>query len=272
MTSILKDKTIFITGASRGIGRAMALRFAREGANLVLAAKSDTQHATLGGTIHSVAEEVEQAGGKALPIRVDVRDEDNVEAAVKQAADHFGGIDILINNASAIHMKSTADTPMKKYDLMMDVNVRGTYACVKACAPYLVKSDLAHILTLSPPVNMASKWLGVSPGYATSKYAMSIVALSFAHEFAAGGVKSNTLWPMTMIDTDAIRVNFPDIAKNTRKPEIVADAAYAIFCQMDPAPSAQSLLDEDVLRHVGVTDFSVYANGSDDPIEDIFLD
>lgn len=267
----LTGRTIFITGASRGIGRAMALRFAAAGANLVLAAKSDSEHATLEGTIHSVAAEVEQAGGQALAIRLDVREDETVEQAVEQAARHFGGIDALVNNASAIYMKPTEDTPLKRYDLMMDVNVRGTFSCVRVCAPYLRKSSLAHILTLSPPVNMASKWMGVSPAYAASKYGMSILALGFAREFAADGIKSNTLWPATMIDTDAIRVNFPQMVSGCRKPEIVADAAFALFCRIDPAPSGQSFTDEELLRRTGDTDFSAYAAG-DELIEDIFLD
>ena len=268
----LSGKTVFITGGSRGIGRSIALKLAGQGANVVIAAKSDKPHATLEGTIHSVAEEIEAQGGKALPLKVDVRDEENVAAAVKEAAEHFGGIDALINNASAIFVKSTEDTPLKRFDLMLDVNVRGTFVVTQACVPYLKKSDLGHILTLSPPVNMNSKWLAASPAYGLSKYGMSVLTAGFAKEFADDGIKANTLWPATMIDTDAIRVNFPPMAKATRQPEIVADAVHALFMQGKDAQSGQHFTDEQILKAAGVTDFSQYATSDEDPIEDIFLD
>ena len=273
MSIDLKNKVVFITGASRGIGREIALKFAGEGAAVVVAAKSDEPHPTLEGTIHTVAEEVEQAGGKALAIKVDVRDEDNVQAAVEQAVSTFGGIDVLINNASAIHMMPTDQTPLKRYDLMLDVNARGTFLCTKVCAPHLKKSEIGHIVTLSPPVNMDSKWLGMSPAYALSKYGMSILTLGFAKEFGGEGVKANTLWPATMIDTDAIRVNFPEMAEKTRTPAIVADAVHALVAKLAPAPSGQSFTDEEILKQVGIDDFSSYAlNADKEPIEDIFLD
>ncbi len=273
MKKDLSDNVVFITGASRGIGRAIALKLAGEGAAVVIAAKSDSPHATLEGTIHSVAAEVEEAGGKALAVRLDVREQESVDGAIAATLEKFGRIDALINNASAIHLMPTDQTPLKKYDLMMEVNARGTFACAQACAPHLAKSDLGHILTLSPPVNMGSKWIGMSPAYALSKYGMSILTLGFAMEFAEQGIKANTLWPATMIDTDAIRVNFPQIAAMTRSPAIVADAVHAILARLDPAPTGQNFTDEDVLKMVGIADFSAYALSSDqEPAVDIFLD
>ena len=264
---------VFITGGSRGIGREIALKLGAQGASVVIAAKSDKAHPSLEGTIHSVAEEVVKAGGQALAVKLDVREQESIHAAIEKTLGHFGGVDALINNASAIHMMPTDQTPLKKYDLMLDVNARGTFACVQACAPYLAKSDLGHIVTLSPPVNMDSKWIGVSPAYALSKYGMSILTLGFAKEFEEQGIKANTLWPATMIDTDAIRVNFPQMAKNTRVPAIVADAVYALLTQLAPAPTGQSFTDEDILKLAGIEDFSGYALSPDDePIDDIFLD
>ncbi len=273
MSVDLSEKVVFITGGSRGIGREIALKLAAEGASVVIAAKSDKPHPTLEGTIHSVAAEVEAAGGKALAVKLDVRERASVDGAIEATLKKFGRIDALINNASAIHVAPSEQTPMKKYDLMMDVNARGTFACAQACAPHLAKSDLGHIVTLSPPVNMGSKWMGISPAYTLSKYGMSILTLGFAKEYADQGIKANTLWPATMIDTDAIRVNFPQMAPMTRRPAIVADAVYALLARLNPAPTGQSFTDEDILKMVGVSDFSAYAlNPDQEPIADIFLD
>jgi citronellol/citronellal dehydrogenase len=269
----LQGKTYFITGSSRGIGREIALKLAGFGANIVVAAKSDTPHPTLEGTIFSVADEVSAAGGKALPIKLDIRDEDAVEAAMKQAANHFGGVDALVNNASAISVTTTDATSYKQYDLMHDINVRGTFVCTKAALPYLQKSGRAHILTMAPPVNLNPKWLGPSAAYTTSKYAMSILTLSFAAEFAGSKIYANTLWPATTIDTAAVRVHFNDFVAHSRKPSIVADAAHHIMCVMDPAPTGQNFIDEVVLRQAGVSNFDHYAVDPSKPLTgDFFLD
>lgn len=269
----LRGKTYFITGASRGIGREIALKLAGQGANIAIAAKSDTPHPKLEGTIFSVAEEVTAAGGKALPLKLDIREEQAVEQAMKQTADHFGGIDALVNNASAIAIASTEKTEYRHYDLMHDINVRGTFVCTKAALPYLKKSKQAHILTLSPPVNLNPQWLGVSAAYAASKYAMTILTLSFAAELGEFGIKANTLWPATTIDTAAVRVHFAAHVNHSRKPAIVADAAHHVLCVMKPAPTGQTLIDEDILRQAGMQDFSQYAVDPSQPLtRDLFLD
>lgn len=273
MLSSLKGRTLFITGASRGIGRAIALRAAQDGANIAVIAKTDTPHADLPGTIHTVAAEIEAAGGKALALAVDIRDEAAVAAAVEKTVAQFGGIDMLINNASAIHFAGTAETPPKKFDLMMSINSRGTFTCTQACLPYLQKSDHAHILTMSPPLNLTSKWIGVSPAYALSKYGMSLLTLGFAKEFATLGISANTLWPRTFIATDAIRVNFGPMMNHARSPEIVSDAAYKILCGLPGDPSGRHFVDEDVLRECGVTEFDHYTLDPSQPLtDDIFLD
>lgn len=270
--SSLHGKTLFITGSSRGIGRALALRAARDGANIVIIGKSDRPHATLEGTIHSVAAEVVAAGGRALPLACDVRDENQVVQAALKAAETFGGIDILINNASAIHMAGTPETSAKHYDLMMNINSRGTFICTQACLPYLSRSPRAQILTMSPPLNIRTKWLGASPAYTLSKMGMSLLTMGFAAEFQHIRIAANTLWPKTMIATDAIRVNFPALYQQCRTAEIVADAAHAIFT--DPThPTAQHFIDETVLRAKRITDFAHYAlNPTETLAEDIFLD
>ena len=271
MTS-LKGKTLFITGASRGIGRALALRAAADGANIAIIAKSAEPHPTLGGTIHTVAEEVRAAGGQALPIPCDIRSTECVEDSVRRTAETFGGIDILINNASAVHMAGTAETSTKRYDLMMDINSRGTFVCSQACAPYLARSSAAHILTMSPPLNIRTKWLGISPAYTLSKMGMSLLTMGFATEFKGQNICANTLWPKTMIATDAIRVNFPDMYRQSRTTDIVADAAYMILTNPD-RPTGQHFIDEDILVNFGVTDLSRYALDPSVPLaEDIFLD
>ena len=261
---MLKNKTIFITGASRGIGREIALRCARDGANIVVTAKTAEPHASLPGTVHSVAAEVEAGGGKALALQLDVRDENAIAAAVAEAVRVFGGIDILVNNASAIMLTGTRATPMKRFDLMQSVNARGTFACSQACLPHLAKSGSAgrnpHLLTLSPPLNMKAKWFKDHLAYTMSKYGMSLCTLGMAEEFRTQGIAVNSLWPRTTIATAAIAVNFPEaILKASRKPAIMADAAYAIFNRDSRAATGNFYIDETVLREAGVTDFEPYA-------------
>jgi len=273
MTS-LTDKTVFITGASRGIGRAIALRLAAEGANIVNAAKSDKPHPRLPGTIHSVAEEVEAAGGHALPLKVDIRDEAQIASAVKAAVARFGGIDCLINNASAISLSGTLDTPMNRFDLMLDVNVRGTFACSQACLPYLLQADNPHILTLSPPLNMQAQWFKHHTAYTIAKYGMSMCVLGMAAEFAGQGVAVNALWPRTVIATAALAMLGGRVQpEQCRSPEIVAAAALAILARNSREYSGNFCTDEEVLRASGVTDFSAYALGPEDGLmADLFLD
>lgn len=269
----LKGKTLFITGASRGIGRAIALRAAQDGANIVIAAKSDMPNPKLEGTIHSVAEEVKNAGGQALALKLDVRDDEAIKACMEEAAKTFGGIDILVNNASAISMTSTADTEMKRYDLMMQVNGRATFACSKFALPYLKQSKNAHILTMSPPLNMQSVWFKDHVAYTTSKYNMSLCTLGMAAEFKDLGIAVNSLWPMTVIHTAAIEVNFPPaLLQASRKPSIVADAAHVILCKDSRSFTGQFCVDELVLRDAGVTDFDAYAVNPAVPLyKDLFL-
>jgi len=256
----LAGKTVFITGASRGIGREVALRCARDGANVVLAAKTVTPHATLAGTIQSVAAEVEAAGGRALPLKLDVRDESSIQSAVEIAVASLGGIDILVNNASAILLAGTLATPMKRFDLMFGVNVRGTFACSQACIPHLMKAANPHILNLSPPLNMDAKWFKDHTAYTMSKYGMSMCTLGMAAELAAHGIAVNSLWPRTTIATAAIEVNFPpEILRASRKPAIMADAAYAILNRDSRRHTGNFYIDEAVLREEGVADFERYA-------------
>jgi citronellol/citronellal dehydrogenase len=269
----LRGKTIFITGATRGIGREIALRCARDGASVVVTGKTVEPHAKLGGTIHSVAAEVEQAGGKALAIQLDVRDEEAIRVAVEQAARHFGGIDVLVNNASAISLTPSLDTPAKKLDLMWQVNMRATFLASQACISFLKKSANPHILTLSPPLNMDAKWFAPHLAYSISKYGMSLCALGMAREFAADGIAVNCLWPRTTIATAAIEFNFPEaILRASRKPAIVADAAYCILTRDSRACSGNFFVDEDVLRDAGVVDFEQYAvTPGVSLFEDLFL-
>jgi len=269
----LKGKTIFITGGSRGIGLAIAVRAARDGANIVIAAKTAEPHPKLPGTIYSAAEEVEKAGGNALPILCDIRDEMQILAAVDQTVDKFGGIDILINNASAINMTGTLQTPMKRFDLMFGVNVRGTFASSQACLPHLKKSKNPHILTLASPLTMNPRWFKNHVAYTMAKYGMSMCVLGMAEEFRDEGIGINALWPRTVIATAAIQmipgVNFD----NCRKPEIMADAAHAVLTRPARSTTGNFFLDEDVLREAGVTDFDRYAVKPGAPLlPDIFLD
>jgi len=257
----LKGKVLFITGASRGIGKAIALRAARDGARIVIAAKTVEPHPKLPGTIYTAAEEIRAAGGEALPIPVDVRFEDQIQQAVEQAVAHFGGIDILVNNASAIYLAGTLETPMKRFDLMHQVNVRATFACSQACLPHLMKAENPHILVLSPPLKLEPRWFAPHLAYTLSKYGMSMCVLGLAEEFREAGVAVNALWPRTTIATAAVRnlLGGEEMVRRSRKPEIVADAAHVILTQPSRRCTGNFFIDEDVLRQVGVTDFTRYA-------------
>lgn len=273
MTETLAGKSVFITGASRGIGRAIALRAAQDGASVVVAAKSAKPHRVLEGTIHTVAEEIEAAGGRALPVQLDVRDEEQIRDAVDQAMSHFGGIDILVNNASAINLTGTLETPMRRFDLMFAVNVRGTFATSQACLPALMAADNPHILNLSPPLNLDPKWFKNHTAYTMSKYGMSMCVLGMAAEFAEDGIAVNGLWPRTVIETAALRMLGGAVDPATcRKPEIMADAARYILTRDSREYTGQLLIDEDVLRSAGVTDFGHYAvDPSRQLAQDLFL-
>jgi citronellol/citronellal dehydrogenase len=269
----LAGKTLFITGASRGIGRAIALRAARDGANIAVVAKSEVPNPKLPGTIHTVAAEVQAAGGQALALRCDIREEDSVRAAVAATVDAFGGIDILVNNASAIWLRGTLETPMKRFDLMQQVNARGTFLCSQACLPSLLKAPDPHILSLAPPPSLDPKWWGPHTGYTLAKMGMSFVTLGLAAEFGRQGVAVNALWPRTVIATDAINM-IPGVDPgNCRTPDIVADAAHAILSRPALGFSGNFLVDEDVLRQAGVADLSGYAVEAGRPLlPDLFLD
>jgi citronellol/citronellal dehydrogenase len=272
--SNLKDKTLFITGASRGIGRAIALRAARDGANVVIAAKSDRPHPKLPGTIYSVAEEVAEAGGQALAVRVDVRDDNAIDAAVEQTVETFGGIDVLVNNASAIMLKNTEDLPMRRFDLMFSVNVRATYSCSRACIPHLLKAENPHILNLSPPLNMNPDWFRDHVAYTMSKYGMSMCVLGMAEEFRDRGVAVNALWPRTVIATAAINLLGGAVqASNCRNEQILSDSAHRILCRDSRSCTGNFFIDEDVLAQAGQTSFDHYAIEPGQPLlKDLFLD
>ncbi|MFL6548024.1 MAG: SDR family oxidoreductase [Povalibacter sp.] len=274
----LQGKTLFITGASRGIGLAIAKRAARDGANIAIAAKTDQPNPKLPGTIHTAAAEIEAAGGKALPMQVDIRDENAVAAAVKKCAEHFGGVDILVNNASAISLTGTLETPMKRFDLMFGVNVRGTFVCSQACIPYLKQSADAgrnpHILNLSPPLSMKPRWFGPHVAYTMAKYGMSMCVLGMAEELKPAGIGVNALWPRTVIATAAL--NLIPVAKPQlgRKPEIMADAAYAVFNRDARQCSGNFFIDDEVLAETGVKNFDAYAvtPGNKNFMPDFFVD
>ncbi len=257
----LKDKTLFITGASRGIGKAIALRAAREGANIILAAKTTEPHPKLPGTIHTAAKEIEDAGGRALACAVDVRAEDQIAAAVAAGVAKFGGIDILVNNASAISLTGTLDTAMKRYDLMHSVNTRGTFACSQACVPHLKKAQNPHILNLSPPLNFEARWFAPHVAYTMAKFGMSLCVLGMHEEFRGDGIAVNALWPKTVIATAAVQnlLGGDDIIRGSRKPEIMADAAHAILTRPSRECTGNYFVDEEVLRAEGVTDLESYA-------------
>jgi len=256
-----KNKTIFITGASRGIGKAMALKLAAEGAQIVIGAKSVEEDPRLGGTIFSAAQEVEAAGGKGLAIQLDIRYEEQIQAAMEKAAAHFGGIDVVINNASAIQLTPTDKTESKRFDLMHDINVRGTFLMVKHALPYLRKGNNPHILTLSPPINLDPKWLAGHVAYTISKYSMSMMALGWAAEFKADGISSNALWPRTTIDTAAVRnlLGGQALANMSRTPDIIADAAHYILSQPAAECTGNTFIDEEVLAKAGITDLEKYS-------------
>jgi len=270
----LKDKVIFITGASRGIGREIALRCAKDGAKIAIIAKTTEPHPTLEGTIFSTAEEIEKAGGKALPLAVDVRDEAMVAEAVNKTVETFGGIDILINNASAINLGGTEELPMKRFDLIFSVNVRATFMCSKLCIPHLKKAKNPHILTMSPPLSLKPKWFKKHVAYTMSKYGMSMCTLGMAEEFKSDGIAVNSLWPKTLIATAAISVNFPKVIYHaSRKPAIVADAAHVILTSDSRKVTGNFFIDEQILRDHGVTDFKQYALHKFMPLyPDIFVD
>jgi citronellol/citronellal dehydrogenase len=267
----LKGKTLFITGASRGIGLAIGLRAARDGANIVIAAKTASAHKHLPGTIYSAAKEIEAAGGKALPLIVDVRDEASVDAAVAQAVATFGGIDICVNNASAIQLTGTTQTDMKRYDLMHQVNGRGTYLVSRACIPHLKRASNPHVLNLSPPLDMSPNWFGNHVAYTMAKYTMSMCALGMAEEFRGDGIGFNCLWPRTGIATAAIQFALAgdDGLRHCRSVEIMADAAHAIFSQSARDCTGNFFIDDIVLSHAGVTDFDQYRI---DPTRDLMPD
>ena len=257
----LNNKTLFITGASRGIGKALALRAARDGANIVIASKTTEPHPKLPGTIYTAAEEIEQAGGRALPCKVDIRFQEQIHAAAEQAVAAFGGIDILVNNASAIFLAGTLETPMKRYDLMHAVNVRGTFVTSQVCLPHLKEAANPHILNISPPLNMEARWFAPHVAYTMAKYGMSLCVLGMAEEFKADGVAVNALWPRTGIATAAVRnlLGGEAAIRGCRHPAIMADAAHAILAQNSRACTGNFFIDDEVLREVGVTDFDRYA-------------
>ncbi len=257
----LQGKTLFITGASRGIGLAIALRAARDGANIVVAAKTADPHPKLPGTIFTAVAEIEAAGGKGLPLVVDVRDNDSIERAVAEAVATFGGIDICVNNASAISLTGTLQTEPKRYDLMHQVNGRGTFLTSRACLPHLKKAENPHVLMLSPPLDFAPRWFGAHPAYSIAKYNMSLCVLGMAEEFRGDGIAFNALWPRTTIGTAAIEfaLSGPDALRHCRTPEIMADAAYAIFNKPAHAFSGNFLIDDSFLHGEGVTDFGRYS-------------
>jgi len=254
-------RTILITGASRGIGKAMAIRLAKEGANIVIAAKSVDEDPRLGGTIYSAAAEVEAAGGQALAVQVDIRNEEQIQSMVQQAVNKFGGIDVVINNASAIQLTGTEQTETKRFDLMQSINVRGTFLVVKHCLPFLRKGKNPHIITLSPPINLDPKWMGGHIAYTITKFNMSMLALGWAAEWKGAGIASNALWPRTTIDTAAVRnlLGGEALSKMSRTPEIIADAVYFLLKKNASQCSGNTFIDEEVLAAEGITDLGKYS-------------
>ena len=261
MSGSLQAKTLLITGSSRGIGQAIALRAAADGANIVVIGKTETPHDRLPGTIHTSAEAIEAAGGQALACAVDIRDEHQVAQAVDRAVDRFGGIDIVVNNASAIFLAGTSDTPMKRYDLMQAVNVRGTFVTTQCCLPHLLRAENPHVLNISPPLNFEARWFAPHLAYSMAKYGMSLCVLGMAEEFREQGVAVNALWPRTAIATAAISNILGDEAmlRRTRRPEIMADAAHAILVRNSRSCTGNFFVDDDVLAEAGITDLQQYA-------------
>lgn len=272
----LQGKTLFITGASRGIGREIALKAAKDGANIVVAAKTSTVHSKLSGTIHSVAKEIEAAGGRALAIQLDVRDQDAVAAAMKQAAEHFGGIDVLINNAGAINLSGVETLDPNRFDLMYQVNTRAVMVCSQAALPYLKQSQNPHILSLSPPLNLKETWFAVHSPYTISKYGMSMLTMGMNQEFERYGISVNALWPRTIIATAAIEFSLGgrELFSKARTPAIMADAAYAILTSEKRSITGRMMIDEEILREKGETDFEKYrVEPSDEELMvDLFVD
>ena len=271
--SSLAGKTLFISGASRGIGLAIALRAARDGANIIVAGKTEAPHPRLPGTIHTAAAEIEKAGGKALPLAVDIRFDDQVHRAVAEAVRQFGGIDILVNNASAISLTGMLETAMKRFDLMIAVNLRGTFLCSQACLPHLLKAPNPHILILAPPLDMRAKWFTRHLAYTIAKYGMSMCVLGMAEEFSAAGVAVNALWPRTLIATAALQA-IPGVdSAGARAPEIVADAAWHILTRDSRTTTGNFFIDDEVLAAAGITDLAHYAVDPGAPLRlDLFLD
>ncbi len=269
--SDLRGKTLFITGASRGIGKAIALRAARDGANIAIAAKTTESHPKLDGTIYTAAEEIEKAGGKALPCIVDIRDEAQIAAAVAKTVETFGGIDILVNNASAISLTDTVSTPMKRFDLMHGINTRGTFACSQACIPHLRKAKNPHILNNSPPLNMEARWFAPHVAYTMAKFGMSMCVLGMAEELRGDGIAVNAIWPRTAIATAAVKnlLGGEEGIRGSRIPEIMADAAHAILTKPSREFTGNFCIDDEVLKEIGVTDFARYAV---DPTAELFPD
>ena len=269
----LRGKTLFITGASRGIGLAIALRAARDGANIVVAAKTDKPHPKLPGTIYSAAGEIEQAGGRALPLVVDVRDETAVKTAIEQSAAHFGGLDIVVNNASAIQLTPVVETDMRRFDLMHQVNTRGTFMVSKYAIPHLEKAENPHILMLSPPLDMKEKWFALHTAYSIAKFGMSLVVLGLAGELRAKGIAVNALWPRTTIATSAVKnlLGGERIVRMSRTPDILADAAYLIFHKPAKEFTGRFLIDDTFLAGEGVTDFDVYRLDPSQPLSPDFF-
>ena len=273
--SDLKNRTLFITGGSRGIGLAIGKRAAQDGANVVIAAKTTKAHPKLPGTIHTAAEEIEEAGGKALAIQCDIRSEEQVVEAVGKGADHFGGIDICINNASAISLTPTLQTDMKRFDLMHQINTRGTFLVSKTCIPYLLKSDNPHILNLSAPLNMEEKWFAPHVAYTMAKFGMSMCVLGMAGEFREQGIAVNALWPRTTIATAAVQnlLGGEELARRSRKPEIMGDAAHVILTRLSREFTGNFCIDDEVLESAGVTDLSGYAvDPSVELVPDFFVE
>jgi citronellol/citronellal dehydrogenase len=271
MTTTLENKTLFITGASRGIGLAIGLRAARDGANVVIAAKTTEPHPKLEGTIYTAAEAIEKAGGKALPLVVDVRDEESVHGALAKAAETFGGIDIVVNNASAINLSPTEKVDMKRYDLMNQINTRGTFMVSKHAIPFLTKAENPHILMLSPPLDMSEKWFSPHLAYSIAKYGMSLCVLGLAGELRGTGIAVNALWPRTTIATAAVNnlLGGDVLMKASRTPEILADAAHMIFTTPSKELTGQFLIDDTFMYGRGVTDFDQYRV---DPTQDLAPD
>ncbi len=271
----LSGKTIFVSGASRGIGLAIALRAAQDGANVALIAKTAEPHPKLEGTVYTAAEAIEEAGGHALPIVGDIREEEQVEAAVEQTVDRFGGIDIAINNASAINLAGTEALEMKRYDLMQDINTRGTFVVSKHCVPHLRQADNPHVLTLSPPLSLDPKWAKQHVGYTLAKYGMSLCTLGMAEEFRDDGIAFNSLWPRTIVATAAVQnlLGGDEAMAKSRKPEVVSDSAYAILTRPSRECTGNFFLCEDVLAEEGVTDLSQYSEGDESELQvDLFVE